>query len=231
MPTKHPIEELISSVYQLIEQKDNENLEIAFKQLCAEFNAISQERTPYMINLQFQAMAAIVRSQLYADVSDDFVAEEMQMINALRYVYDNELVDFFLFKKLKKLVNEVVLECNAYYQRRGINMPVPDIIKELGQKYKTYPSIHHQAPEAHQCYLCKSHLATCKGSHMAPHFLIQTFLSVDGTTKRGKEVVTETILGELRQDRKWGRNVSPEDIDATFGGVPNEEKETIKSDA
>ena len=231
MPTKHPIEELISSVYQLIEQKDNENLDIAFKQLCAEFNAISQERTPYMINLQFQAMAAIVRSQLYADVSDDFVAEEMQMINALRYVYDNELVDFFLFKKLKKLVNEVVLECNAYYQRRGINMPVPDIIKELGQKYKTYPSIHHQAPEAHQCYLCKSHLATCKGSHMAPHFLIQTFLSVDGTTKRGKEVVTETILGELRQDRKWGRNVSPEDIDATFGGVPNEEKETIKSDA
>ena len=59
---------------------------IAFKQLCEEFNAISQERTPYMINLQFQAMAAIVRSQLYADVNDDFVAEEMQMINAFRYV-------------------------------------------------------------------------------------------------------------------------------------------------
>ena len=63
MPIKHPIEDLISSVYQLIEQKDNENLDIAFKRLCAEFNAISQERTPYMINLQFQAMAAIVRSQ------------------------------------------------------------------------------------------------------------------------------------------------------------------------
>ncbi len=231
MPIKHPIEDLISSVYQLIEQKDNENLEIAFKQLCEEFNAISQERTPYMINLQFQAMAAIVRSQLYADVNDDFVAEEMQMINAFRYVCKNELVDPFLFKKLKQLVNEVVLECNAYYQRRGISMPIPHVIKELGQKYKTYPSIHHQAPEAHQCYLCESHLATCKGSHMAPHFLIQTFLSVDGTTKRGKEVVTETILGEWRQDRKWGRNVSPEDIDATFGGVPDEEKETIKSDA
>ena len=86
MPTIHPIEELISSVYQLIEQKDNENLEIAFKQLRKEFNAISQERTSYMINLQFQAMAAIVRSQLYADVNDDFVAEEMQMINAFRYV-------------------------------------------------------------------------------------------------------------------------------------------------
>lgn len=86
MPTIHPIEELISSVYQLIEQKDNENLEIAFKQLRKEFNAISQERTPYMINLQFQSMAAIVRSQLYADVNDDFVAEEMQMINAFRYV-------------------------------------------------------------------------------------------------------------------------------------------------
>ena len=92
MPIKHPIEDLISSVYQLIEQKDNENLEIAFKQLCEEFNAISQERTPYMINLQFQAMAAIVRSQLYADVNDDFVAEEMQMINAFRYVCENELV-------------------------------------------------------------------------------------------------------------------------------------------
>lgn len=92
MSTKHPIEELISSVYQLIEQKDNENLEIAFKQLCEEFNDISQERTPYMINLQFQAMAAIVRSQLYADVNDDFVAEEMQMINAFRYVCENELV-------------------------------------------------------------------------------------------------------------------------------------------
>ena len=91
MPTIHPIEELISSVYQLIEQRDNENLEIAFKQLRKEVNAISQERTPYMINLQFQAMAAIVRSQLYADVNDDFVAEEMQMINAFRYVCENEL--------------------------------------------------------------------------------------------------------------------------------------------
>ena len=86
MPTKHPIEDLIASVYQLIEVKDNENLDIAFKRLCAEYNVISQERTPYMINLQFQAMAAIVRSQLYADVNDDFVAEEMQMINAFRYV-------------------------------------------------------------------------------------------------------------------------------------------------
>ena len=91
MPTIHPIEELISSVYQLIEQRDNENLEIAFKHLRKEVNAISQERTPYMINLQFQAMAAIVRSQLYADVNDDFVAEEMQMINAFRYVCENEL--------------------------------------------------------------------------------------------------------------------------------------------
>jgi hypothetical protein len=231
MPTKHPIEDLISSVYQLIDQKDNERLEIAFKRLCAEFNAICKEETPYMINLQFQAMAAIVRSQLYADQNDGFVAEEMQMIRALYYVYENELADPFLLMKLKKLVNEVVLECNAYYQRREINMPVPDLIKELGQKQRTYPSITHEAPDAHPCYLCEAQQATCKGSHLAPHFLIQTFLSVDGTTKRGKEVVTETILGELRQDRKWGRNVHPEDIDATFGGVPDEEKETIKSDA
>lgn len=82
-----------------------------------------------------------------------------------------------------------------------------------------------------KCRLCNENEAKCKGSHLAPHFLIQSFLSYNGSQKRDTEVVNETQVAGYQKERKWGRAVPAENIDEVFGKVPNREKEKIKPSA
>ena len=81
------------------------------------------------------------------------------------------------------------------------------------------------------CALCREKEALCKGSHLAPHLLIQSFLSYNGSTNRDTEVVNETTMAGLQKERKWGRAVPEEAIDDTFGEVSDGEKVTIKPSA
>lgn len=81
------------------------------------------------------------------------------------------------------------------------------------------------------CRLCKEQDASCVGSHLAPHFLIQPYLSYDGLRKRDTEVVNETAMAGLKKERKWGRSVPASQIDEVFGNVPEEEKESVKPSA
>ena len=81
------------------------------------------------------------------------------------------------------------------------------------------------------CSLCKEQDAICTGSHLAPHFLIQPFLSYNGTSQRDTEVINETIMAGYQKERKWGRSVPEDKIDEIFGIVPTDEKETIKKSA
>lgn len=79
------------------------------------------------------------------------------------------------------------------------------------------------------CQLCKEQEARCVGSHMAPHFLIQSYLSYDGQRKRDTEVVNETTMAGFKKERKWGRAVPGDQIDEVFGKVSDKEKETVRS--
>lgn len=81
------------------------------------------------------------------------------------------------------------------------------------------------------CQLCGEKKSVCTGSHLAPHFLIQPFLSYNGSTRRDTEVVNETTMAGLRKERKWGRSVPSEQIDETFGGVPEAEKAEVRPSA
>ena len=79
------------------------------------------------------------------------------------------------------------------------------------------------------CKMCGEKNSVCTGSHLAPHFLIQSFLSYNGTSKRHTEVVNETTMAGYHKERKWGREVPGEQIDEVFGGVPDDEKVSIKA--
>ena len=83
MAQRHKIEDTIDCVYDLIKKKDNANLEQAYDQLCDELNEIGDDTNPAIIHLHFQAMAAIIRCQLYVGANDDFVEDELQMLHML----------------------------------------------------------------------------------------------------------------------------------------------------
>lgn len=229
MPRKHKIEETIQSVYELIEKKDDAALDKAYQQLCSEFNDICESKEPYLINLQFQAMAAIIRSELYADQTDDFVQYELQMISAWYSIKENDLLTDAQLRYIGKLIKNIVGECNQYYTKRGL------IVPSFGAFDEPAPTkdqvIPRPAMAPHNCFLCAAKVADCKDSHLAPHFLVQPFLSTNGSRQRGKEIVVESMLGSMRQERKWGRSVLPEEIDAVFGKIDEQEKERQRPDA
>lgn len=91
--------------------------------------------------------------------------------------------------------------------------------------------VEEEAMPIGKCALCGQKEATCTGSHMAPHFLIQPFLSYDGASARDTEVINETKMVGLHKERKWGRAVPADTIDDTFGYVPEPEKLTVKDPA
>lgn len=229
MAQRHKIEDTIDRVYDLIKKKDDANLEQAYDQLCDELNEIGDDTTPAIIHLHFQAMAAIIRCQLYVGENDDFVEDELQMLHMLEMARQQNLLDSAQLRHVANLTKQVMMECNAFYAAHGIELPTFG----LDDKPESIPDQPIPRPEmpAHDCFLCRSKLADCKDSHMAPHFLVQPFLSTNGSRQRGKEVVTESMLGALKQEHKWGRSVLPDEIDETFGQIDEAEKETLKPDA
>lgn len=128
-------------------------------------------------------------------------------------------------------IEKLMME-TAKHVRSAIKKSLPE---EKKGKAKEYALKQDKEPMQEKpigpCALCREKEALCKGSHLAPHLLIQSFLSYNGSTDRDTEVVNETTMAGLQKERKWGRAVPEEFIDDTFGEVPNEEKTTIKSSA
>lgn len=75
-----------------------------------------------------------------------------------------------------------------------------------------------------RCSLCRQKEANEVGSHLAPNFIIHQAYSFDGKKGRDREIVAfEAIHGE-RRPIYYGRNVSPEAIDADHGGELTEKE-------
>ncbi|MCH4183433.1 MAG: hypothetical protein LKF48_09795 [Prevotella sp.] len=228
----YKIKETIDRLYKQLELKDDVHLESTYDDLGIEFEEIiTIEGDPYLTWLKFQAMAAIIRYEIYKDEDDSFVSLEFSMIALMRSCIMNDELNEPQISQVVLLVQDIVRECNEYYERHGVSIPMPDIIKDFGKSKNKYQTIKRKEQEPHQCYLCKNAPANAKGSHLAPHFLIQHFLSYDGSSKRDREIVTEAVFGNLSKDRKWGRNVLPDNIDNVFNDVPQEEKEAVKPSA
>lgn len=231
MPKRLPIEDIIDRIYLLMKQKDDVMLDETLHQLCKELNCISQKYDDaYTVYVQFLAMACIVRAYIYAD-NQDAIQYEMEMIRVFNNIRDTGVLNENQFLKVLELINLIVRECNEFMQLQGYDIDCPDIIKNYGQTKHEYEDIEHNAEQEHDCYLCRSRKGVFKGSHLAPNFLIQPFLSYDHSTQRDKEIVSEIILGEQKKDRKWGRRVNQNVIKEHFGEVPEDELTKIKSNA
>ena len=183
----YKIKETIDRLYKQLELKDDVHLESTYDDLGSEFEEIiTIEGDPYLTWLKFQAMAAIIRYEIYKDEDDSFVSLEFSMIALMRSCIMNDELNEPQISQVVLLVQDIVRECNEYYERHGVSIPMPDIIKDFGKSKNKYQTIKRKEQEPHQCYLCKNAPANAKGSHLAPHFLIQHFLSYDGSSKRDR---------------------------------------------
>lgn len=66
-----------------------------------------------------------------------------------------------------------------------------------------------------KCLLCKTNDADRKGSHIVPHFLIQSMYNADGEKGRDKEVSME--IGAFSIGLYFGRSVSVDKINSVLG--------------
>jgi hypothetical protein len=73
-----------------------------------------------------------------------------------------------------------------------------------------------------KCLLCKENEADKKGSHIIPHFLLETLINYDGRKGRDKEIVFS--FNNLESSVYFGRSVSPEMIDALKGCALDEDE-------
>lgn len=232
MPKRLKIEDIIDRMYLYMEQKvDNALIDDTYHELCKEFNLIADKLDDvYTIYVQFKAKACVVRANIYAN-NDDAIAEELNMLSVMELVHEMGILSESQFLKIYKLVHEIVNECNEFCRRNGFDPMETDVVKNFGQINNPYQEITHSKEEEHDCYLCRIRKGCFKGSHLAPNFLIQPYLSVEHTVKRDKEIYTEIVLGENKKARKWGREVKPDDVAAHFGNVPDEELTLRKSNA
>lgn len=225
------IEEVIDKMYLYMKQKADTLLDETYHELCAEFDKIHDiTDDAYTIYVQFKAMACIVRAHIYAE-NDDAIQYELQMIDALYTSVQLGVLSDSQLIKITELVNAIARECNDFVRRSGYDIECPDIIKNFGKIESRYADIDHEKLPPHKCYLCQTNDGVFKGSHMAPNFLIQPFLSYDNSSKRDKEIITEVILRDDKKARKWGRSVGEDVIKENFGDVPDEELVRIKSNA
>ncbi len=71
-----------------------------------------------------------------------------------------------------------------------------------------------------KCKLCNQADADKKGSHIVPHFLLKRVENIEGETGRDKEL--GFTLGEFDTKSHFGRAVSPEKLEETYGEVTDE---------
>lgn len=233
--SKYPkCREAINALQEALKQKNNEDVEKSIQQLFVAHDEEMANGTSDSegIFLQFKGIACSIEYHLYEMdiVSAIFYFDEMkEMFNEVQekaFLSDHELstirgiliktsrsINYFINDQLE--INKK--QNNAYCKKK--------LKKSISSKDNL--PLMTSAISKKTCILCSINEANCTGSHLAPHFLIQPFLSYDGSNKRDTEVVNETRVAGFQKERKWGRAVLPEDIDKIFGYIPEEEKESI----
>ncbi len=213
----------VNAVMEAIQADDDDAVETAIQQLCT---AQDEEMSlgvsdPEGVLLQFRAISGAVENHLR---KGDTLSASMCLAELLD-IYDDmfERLSFTLEEiwPIEKLIRET-----AKHVRRTLKKSLKEEQPEQNETIKEEQSKYEKT--IGPCALCREKEALCTGSHLAPHFLIQSFLSYNNSTVRDTEVVNETTMAGYKKIRKWGRRVPEDAIDKTFGDVPTEEKVTIK---
>lgn len=228
--TKYPkYKAAVEAVMSAIKADDDKAVESAIEQLyAAQDEEMSQGTSdPEGALLTFRGAIGGIENHLRTDDLLSATVLFMELKDQFDDMCANSPFTFEEIWPIEKLMMET-----AKHVRSAIKKSLPE---EKKGKAKEYALKQDKEPMQEKpvgpCALCREKEALCKGSHLAPHFLIQSFLSYNGSTDRDTEVVNETTMAGLQKERKWGRAVPEEFIDDTFGEVSNEEKTTIKSSA
>jgi len=226
--TKYPkYKAAVEAVMSAIKADDDKAVESAIEQLyAAQDEEMSQGTSdPEGALLTFRGAIGGIENHLRTDDLLSATVLFMELKDQFDDMCANSPFTFEEIWPIEKLMMET-----AKHVRSAIKKSLPE-----EKKGKEYALKQDKEPMQEKpigpCALCREKEALCKGSHLAPHLLIQSFLSYNGSTDRDTEVVNETTMAGLQKERKWGRAVPEEFIDDTFGEVSNEEKTTIKSSA
>lgn len=225
-PTKYPkYKAAVEAVMSAISADDDSAVESAIKQLyAAQDEEMSQGATdPEGVLLQFRGAIGGIENHLR---TGDLLSASVLFMELLENYDEMCAQSSFTLEEIWPI--EKLMKETRGHIRRAFKKTSPTEPKESAPQE---PEHLKQERPIGLCALCREKDALCKGSHLASHFLIQSFLSYNGSTSRDTEVVNETTMAGLQKERKWGRAVPEEAIDETFGEVPPEEKVTIKPSA
>ena len=230
--TKYPkYRAAVETLMSAIRADDDDAVESAIQQLYAAQNEeMSQGASdPEGVLLQFRGAIGGVENHLR---TGDLLSASVLFFELSENFDDMCVRSSFTLEEIWPI--EKLMKETAALIRMAVKKSLPPEQKE---KVKQKATIKEQPEQAEQeksigpCALCGEKEALCTGSHLAPHLLIQSFLSYNGTTLRDTEMVNETTMAGFHKERKWGRAVPEEAIDDTFGEVSLEEKVAIKPSA
>lgn len=221
----------VDAVMAAIKQDDDKAVEEAIQQLYKAQDAeMSSGASDYEgVLLQFRGAVGAIENHLRMGDSMTALVRFQELSDEFEYLCAQSPFTLEEIWSIEKLMTETAahIKCAIVDSSQGeeeIEETSPSVCRKHSETIST-------TKPTDRCQLCGEKESVCTGSHLAPHFLIQPFLSYNGSTKRDTEVVNETTMAGFKKERKWGRAVPSEQIDETFGDVPDAEKEEIRSSA
>ena len=231
LPSKYPkYTAAVEAVLSAIKADDDKAVESAIQQLyAAQDEEMSQGASDTEgVLLQFHGAIGGIENHLR---TGDLLSASMLFMELSGNFDDMCAKSSFTLEEIWSI--EKLMKETAKHVRNAIKKSLSTELKEVQPKENIKERSEQLNPEKSNgsCALCEEERELCTGSHLAPHLLIQSFLSYNGSTSRDTEVVNETTMAGIQKERKWGRAVPEKAIDDTFGEVPIEEKVTIKPSA
>lgn len=124
-----------------------------------------------------------------------------------------DILDEHYKQKTRQLIDETEQVLNAF--REKLEHIDNSLTGQPSPYIKQYtPNEQFRSRQTNDtCLLCQESQNLCTGSHLAPHFIVGSIFSFDGSRDRDKEIVNEETIASLKKEKKWGSRVNPDAID------------------
>lgn len=207
----------------------------AFDTLISTFQKEYPERTqdPSIAYLQLQIMAASIPYHIFMQDAVSAFGAYMQLSENCERFLATGIMDERYRNMTLQLLSDAKKAFDEFYEERNhIDQSLTGQPSPYNKKPKPEDQFRTERRTDDSCLLCKNSKNLCTGSHLAPHFIVGSIFSYDGSRDRDKEIVNEETLASLKTEKKWGNRVAPDAIDEIYGEeIPDEEKTTVKKNA
>lgn len=192
------------------------------------------ERTqdPDVAFLQLQVAAASIRYHVFRQDVLSATSSFSLLCEESNKLLKTDILDEHYKQKTCQLIDETEQVLNAF--REDLDHVDNSLTGQPSPYVKQYsPDEQFRSCQTNDtCLLCQESENLCTGSHLAPHFIVGSIFSFDGSRDRDKEIVNEETIASLKKEKKWGSRVNPDAIDNIFGeDIPEDEKTEHKQNA